>query len=112
MARVLEVSPDDLRDYVPCAKYMKPVVWAAIMEGWDIVGYGCVSYLHGQAWAHDLKHWGKDATAVARLYKFLIKRAKERGVREVMTDVSDARMVNLYAKMGWSQVSIIMKGEL
>lgn len=109
---VQEVEPDDLAGWVTCSEYMKPIVWAGIYEGGEVVGYGCVSRLHGKVWAHDLKHWGTDRFAVIKLYRLMMRIAKERGVKQVMTDVSDEKMLSLYRALGWTPQSVILQGEL
>lgn len=109
---VLEVSPDELHGYVALSEYMAPVAWAAVYEDGEIVGYGCVSRLHGQVWAHDLKHWGTNNTAVIQLYRLLIRLCKERGVSKVLTDVTDTKMMRLYRSLGWSPKSVILEGEI
>lgn len=109
---VREVEPDDLHGLVPISDYMTPIAWAGIFEGDELVGHGCVSRLHGQVWAHDLKYWGDDKTAILRLYRLLIGLCKDRGVTKVMTDVSDERMISLYRSMGWQPMSVILEGDI
>jgi len=109
---IREVNPDELMGYVHFSDYLKPIWLGAIYEGEEIVGHGCVSTLHGKAWAHDLKHWGTDKHAVAELYQAAIEGAKEKGVKEIYTDVSDEKMMRIYERMGWQRVSVVYRGEL
>lgn len=107
---IREVQPSEIP--VPVAEYMTPIAWGGIYEGETLVGYGCLSSLHGQCWAHDLKHWGKDKTAVLGLYRLLRRLAKERGEVEFMTDVKDPEMIELYEHFGARIVSVILKGDI
>lgn len=112
IALVREVEPDDLHGHVRLSDYIEPIAWAGIYEGDELVGYGCVSRLHSQVWAHDLKHWGTEARSILVLYRFLIKLCKERGVTKLLTDVSDDKMISLYRALGWRPKSVILEGEL
>lgn len=109
---VKEVEPDEISFYVGQSSYIRPVAWAAIYEDDELVGHGCVSFLHGKHWAHDLAHWGSSPTAIARLYKLLIRLSQERGVHDVYTDVSSEAMLKLYRGMGWDVASVVLKGNI
>lgn len=107
---IREVTASDIP--VNCAEYMVPVVWAGIFEGGELVGYGCLSSLHGKCWAHDLRHWGTDKTALVRLIRFLRKAARARGETEYWTDSADPAVIRLHERLGARVVSTILKGAI
>jgi hypothetical protein len=107
---IKEVQPSEIP--VNLSNYMEPIIWCGIYTDGTLVGYGCVSKLHGQYWAHDLLHWGKDVTAIVRLYRYMIPVAKERGVSTILTDVSNPKMIKFYRKLGWLPKSLILEGVL
>jgi hypothetical protein len=96
----------------PIVPYTKRIYGGVIEHDGQIVGHGFISLIHGQGWLHDLKHWGPEPMALARLYQQGIAEAKKEGIEEFMTEVAPGSSTHgFYLKLGWEEKSMVMRGK-
>ena len=85
------------------------IVWLVCLEDGRIVGHVCVSDIQGLAWAHDLKFWGEDASAVLKMIKTMERMSAERGVDSLTITVEDPRLVDVYTALRYERQSLVMR---